>query len=88
MAKEKLDLRNLEIGELHDRVRSLQDEYLRLKFEHAARGLANPLELRNLRRDIARYHTEARRRELEAMSPDELAMRTKLVARRRRQRRR
>ncbi len=86
MAKEKLALENLEIGDLHNRIKAMQDEYLRLKFEHASRGLANPMELRRLRRDIARYHTEVRRRELAAMSPDELAMRTKLVARRRRQR--
>ncbi len=85
MAKEKLELEKLDFSDLQDQVRSLQDEYIRLKFEHAARGLANPLELRQLRRKIARFHTEIRRRELAAMSPDELARRTKLVARRRRQ---
>ncbi len=86
MSKEKLELEKLDIADLYDQIRSLQDEYARLKFEHAARGLANPMELRRLRRKIARFHTEARRRELATMSPDELALRTKLVARRRRQR--
>ncbi len=86
MAKEKLELEKLEIGDLHTQIKALQDEYARMKFEHASRGLANPMELRHLRRKIARYHTEVRRRELAAMSPNELAMRTKLVARRRRQR--
>lgn len=65
MAKEKIDLTKLDTSDLHDQIRSLQEEYHRLKFEHAARGLANPMELRQLRRTIARYHTEMRRRELE-----------------------
>ncbi len=86
MAKEKLELEKFDMADLHVQIQALQDEYMRLKFEHAARGLANPLELRQLRRKIARFHTEVRRRELAAMSPDELAQRTKLVARRRRQR--
>ncbi len=87
MAKQEiLELRKMDLADLHDQLRSLQDEYLRLKFEHATRGLANPMELRHLRRKIAQYHTEVRARELAAMSPDELAKRTKLVARRRRQR--
>ena len=39
-----------------------------------------------VRRDVARILTEGRRREIAAMTPDELAMRTKLRARRRRNR--
>ena len=57
-----------------------------MKFDHAARGIANPMEIRELRRDVARILTEGRRREIAVMTPDELAMRTKLRARRRRNR--
>ena len=61
-------------------------EYQQMKFDHAAKGIANPMEPRELRRrDIARIHTEVRNRELAEMSPDQLEMRSKIRARRRRQ---
>jgi large subunit ribosomal protein L29 len=44
------------------------------------------MEIRELRRDVARILSEGRRREVAAMTPEELAMRTKLRARRRRTR--
>ena len=58
--------------------------YQKLTFDHAIRGLDNPLELRDLRRDVARLKTEARRRELSACSPEDLAKRSKIRARRKR----
>jgi len=87
MAKENLQLDTMEIPDLLAEITSMQNEYQQMKFDHAVRGLANPLELRHLRRKIARFHTEVRQRELAAMTPEQLMMRTKLVERRRRQRR-
>lgn len=87
MAKENLQLDTMEIPDLLAEITSMQNEYQQMKFDHAIRGLANPLELRQLRRKIARFHTEVRHRELAAMAPEQLMMRTKLVERRRRQRR-
>jgi len=87
MAKENLQLDTMEIPDLLAEITSMQNEYQQMKFDHAIRGLANPLEIRHLRRRIARFHTEVRRRELAAMTPEQLMMRTKLVERRRRQRR-
>jgi len=86
MAKEKLDLVNMTDAELQSNVTSMENEYLQMKFDHAAKGLSNPLELRWLRRDIARIYTEARRREIAAMTPEQLDERSKIRARRRRQR--
>ncbi|MBK8965663.1 MAG: 50S ribosomal protein L29 [Saprospiraceae bacterium] len=86
MAKEILDLGSMEVADLLAHISSLETEYQQMKFDHAVRGLANPMELRGLRRKIARFQTELRQRELAAMSPEQLAMRTKLQARRRRQR--
>lgn len=40
------------------------------------------MELRAMRRNIARYYTEIRLREVAQMTPDQLQMRTKLRARR------
>jgi large subunit ribosomal protein L29 len=50
--------------------------------EHATSGLQNPSELREMRKNIARLLTEVRGREIAAMSPEELAGRTKIRARR------
>ncbi|MBK6931978.1 MAG: 50S ribosomal protein L29 [Saprospirales bacterium] len=86
MAKENLDLGNMPVAELQAEISRLENEYQQMKFDHAVKGLANPLELRDLRRKIARYHTEIRQREIAEMSADQLDMRSKLRARRRRQR--
>lgn len=72
--------------ELRSQLASSEREYQQLKFDHAAKGIANPMEIRELRRNIARILTEGRRREIAAMSPDELALRTKIRARRRKNR--
>lgn len=54
----------------------------RMKFDHGAKGLENPLELKSLRRDVARLQTELRDRELKAMSAEDLAKRSKIRFRR------
>ena len=86
MAKDKLDVVNMTEADLRSNAASMENEYQQMKFDHATKGLSNPLELRWLRRDIARVYTEARNREIAAMTPEELEMRTKIRARRRRQR--
>lgn len=86
MAKEKLNLVDMNDDELRSQLASAEQEYQQLKFDHAAKGIANPMEIRELRRNVARILTEGRRREIAAMSPDELATRTKLRARRSRTR--
>ncbi len=78
----KLDLKGLSDVELQDELAAQQGEYQRAQFEHASKGLANPLSLRDQRRDIARIQTEARNRELTNMSAEQLALRTKIRARR------
>lgn len=86
MAKEKLELTDKSVAELQADLGSMENEYQQMKFEHSVKGLGNPLELRQLRRDIARVNTELRAREMAELTPDQLALRTKLQARRRRQR--
>ena len=84
MTQEKQDFVAMPDAELSATLTSLEHEYQQLKFDHAVKGLGNPMEIRELRRDIARVYTEARARQLAAMAPDELANRTKLRARRKR----
>jgi large subunit ribosomal protein L29 len=86
MAKEKINFVEMSDAELQAELASRQNEYQQMKFDHAVKGLSNPMEIRDARRNVARILTEGRSRELAAMSPDELAMRTKLRARRRRNR--
>lgn len=85
MAKEKLNLAEMSEAELRSQLGSLENELQTMRFEHATKGLGNPMEIRDVRRNIARIYTEARRRELASMSAEELEMRSKLRARRRRQ---
>jgi len=86
MAKEKLNVAEMTDAELKSQLASLEHEYQQMKFDHSVKGLSNPMELREMRRNIARILTEGRSRELAAMSPEELAMRSKLRERRRRNR--
>lgn len=85
MAKEKIDVAAMTEADMQTELASMEREYQTMKFDHAVKGLGNPLELRELRRNIARINTEARRRELAVMTPDQLELRSKLRARRRRQ---
>jgi len=55
----------------------------KMKFDHALKGLENPLTLREAKKDLARLKTEIRNREISKMSPEQLALRTKKIARRR-----
>ena len=86
MAKQKVELEGKATPDLLTEVASLEQEYQQMKFEHAVKGLGNPLDLRELRRNIARIHTELRARELQEYTPEQLELRSKLRARRRRQR--
>ena len=85
MAKEILNIAEMTDADLQSKLASLEHEYQQMKFDHAVKGLSNPLELREMRHNIARILTEGRSRELAAMSPGQLEMRSKLRARRRRQ---
>jgi large subunit ribosomal protein L29 len=85
MAKEKLNIAEMTDADLRSELASLEHEYQQMKFDHTVKGLPNPMELRELRRNIARILTEGRSRELAAMTPEQLEMRSKLRARRRRQ---
>ncbi len=79
--KKFLELKEFSAEELMNELNVTQEQYGKMKFEHAIRGLENPLTLREVRRDIARLKTEVRRRELDDV---EATSRTKIRARRRR----
>jgi large subunit ribosomal protein L29 len=78
----KLELHNLSDGDLNNELLNSQREYVAMKLDHATQGLANPNEIKVARRNVARIQTEIRNRELSAMTPEQLANRSKIRARR------
>ncbi|NBC08303.1 MAG: 50S ribosomal protein L29 [Bacteroidetes bacterium] len=85
-SKKFLELQDYSDTDLHSELESTEAQYQKLKFDHAIRGLDNPLVLREVRRDIARLKTEIRRRELAKEEAETgLGHRSKIRARRRRE---
>jgi len=77
----------IELGEMSDadlkaELTQINVQYQKLRFDHTIKGLDNPLTLRNTKRDIARLQTEIRRREVAALSPAQVARRSKIRLRR------
>lgn len=62
----KLDLKNMAIEDLADRLKEDSTRLAQLKFNHAVTPLEDVNVLRNLKKDIARYKTELKARELQA----------------------
>lgn len=83
MATDKFQqLQDMSDEDLRSELAETTAQYQRLKFDHAIKGLENPIGLRDVRKDIARLNTEIRRREVAALSEEELARRSKIRARR------
>ena len=56
------ELRQLKTDELEQKLAVLTEERFRLQFRRATEALSNPLQLRAIRRDIARIQTILRER--------------------------
>ncbi len=84
MATDKFQkLQEMSDADLKTELAETSAQYQRLKFDHAIKGLENPIGLREVRRDIARLRTEIRRREVNEFTEEQIAGREKLRARRR-----
>lgn len=57
MAKEKTNIQELTIPEVEEKIREMKKEIFTLRFRNAMRQLDNPLRIRFLKRDVARYTT-------------------------------
>ncbi|MEI8191848.1 MAG: 50S ribosomal protein L29 [candidate division NC10 bacterium] len=66
--KDKESKRNLSVEELRAEILRLKEKRFKLRIKHKVTALPNPLELRNLRRDMARLRTWAREKELKALA--------------------
>lgn len=84
MASEKYkQLQEMPDADLQTELEGTLTQYQRLRFDHVIKGLENPIGLRDVRRDIARLRTELRRREMNTMSEQETAKRSRIRERRR-----
>ena len=84
-SKKTLELREFSVEDLNNEIGETETQYQKMKFDHAIKGLDDPLALREVRRDLARLKTEARRRVLEAMDEKAISRRSKIRARRAKQ---
>jgi len=82
-SKKSIELQDMTDERLLEEFTEIEVQYSKLKMDHAIKGLENPLKLKDIRRDVARMKTEIRSRELKAMTPEQLAGRSKKRARRR-----
>jgi large subunit ribosomal protein L29 len=60
------EIKSLDDSELETRLDDAKQELFNLRFQHVTGQLDNTARLGQVRRDVARYHTELRAREIEA----------------------
>ncbi len=84
MASKKFqELQEYSLEDLRVELETTEKSYVKMRFDHAIKGLEDPMRLREVRRDIARMQTEIRRRELLDAPADVLASRSRIRRRRR-----
>ena len=62
--KNKLDLKELALEEIKEKIVETKSRLQKLRFNHAISPIENPNVLKELRKDVARLKTEIRAREL------------------------
>lgn len=82
-SKTTTELKGMSVEQLQNQAAELESGISKMKFDHAVRGLQNPMEIRSTRKEIARLYTEMRDRELSQANEAELAKRSKIRFRRR-----
>ena len=60
-----IKLNSLSIEELQEMLVNTQSELNKLKMNHKTAELENPLEIRSVRRNVARINTEIKKRQLQ-----------------------
>ena len=63
--KKQEAIREMSTADLNDRLDQAREQLVKMKLNHAVSPLDNPNQIRETRKNIARYLTELRRRELE-----------------------
>ena len=63
--KKQEAIREMSTADLNDRLDQAREQLVKMRMNHAVSPLENPNQIRETRKNIARYLTELRRRELE-----------------------
>ena len=63
--KKQEAIREMSTSDLTERVEQAREQLVKMRLNHAVSPLDNPNQIRETRKNIARYLTELRRRELE-----------------------
>ncbi len=58
------EIKTLSIEELNKRLKELNSELFNLRFSHATRNLANPMQIHECKKEIARVKTVLREKEI------------------------
>lgn len=64
MKKKGLELNDLTVQELQDKLQEERNSLTKLRFSHTVSPIENPMQLRSKRKEVARILTELRKREL------------------------
>ena len=80
--KKFIELSEMSEDDLRAELVQINAQYQKLRFDHTIKGLDNPVTLKETRRDIARIETELRRREVDALTPEQIAKRSRIRLRR------
>ncbi len=80
--KRYIELKGLAVEAIQEELQTAQSDLNRMSFDHKSKGLADPGQISLLRKEIARMRTELRAREIGEMTPEQLAKRSKIRARR------
>ena len=65
--KNKESIKDMSTADLLEKLEQTREQLVKLRLNNAVSPLENPNQIRNVRKNIARYLTELRRRELEGI---------------------
>lgn len=60
------EITNLSVVEVKGRIATLSDQLTKMKLTHSVAPMENPIQIRNVRKTIARLNTELTKREAQA----------------------
>jgi len=63
--KNKESIKDMSTADLQEKLEQTREQLVKMRLNNAVSPLDNPNQIRNTRKNIARYLTELRRRELE-----------------------
>ena len=65
--KNKESIKEMSTADLQEKLEQTRDQLMKMRLNNVVSALENPNQIRNTRKDMARYLTELRRRELEGI---------------------